>query len=715
MKTICLLAAFALSVAAADYRTPAGLEKARRTEEGAGSVLPGGRSLSPFGKEYTTGPGPFGLAISPNGERIITADGGPERFTLTILEKSNGQWRTRELGVRPKVKPSERWPSREQAGAPEAKDAGDADDDWKSTFMGLAFDGEETLFASEGESGQVRVLDPVSGKRIRRYSLNTNGFDDSYSGDLALDAARGILYVVDQANFRVAVFDIRHNRSLTSVAVGRLPFAITLSPDQKRLYVTNIGMFTYKVLPGANAKRARETGLVFPAFGFPSKESLDGTVVKNASGDPVAVPGVGDPNVPESNSLCAINVENPARPQVIKFIRTGVPFGANSLGGSSPSGVIAVGKRIFVSNGTNDSVAVINADTLAVEKNIEIRIPGMERLRGVLPIGLGFVAERNQLLVAEAGINAVGVIDLASDTFLGHIPAGWFPTRIVTRGETVYVTNAKGHGIGPNATLDAPMAKSFLLEMRHGSLSQYQMPDSARLPELTRTVFQNDGFVPVADAQAIPAEIKHVVIIVKENRTFDEVLGDVAGAPKLARYGRKVTPNNHAIADRWAMSDNFYADSEMSVDGHHWLVGSYPNEWVESNFMANEKKYRLAPNSPGRLLVTEGSASVIPEDQLEAGTLWNHLDRHGVTFRNFGEGFEFPGIGEGTGQQYAERKATTVPISLCFRRSRYANGSGRSSRLRTVISAISQSRVPIAELNRHLQGWTSYFSIRVPF
>jgi len=648
MKAIYILVGLALSSAAADYRTPAGLAKTQRTEEGPGTILPGGRVLEPFGKEYTTGPGPFGLAVSPSGDRIVTADGGPERFSITILEKTNERWRTRQLAVPPKVKPSERWPSQQPGVPPEAKGA-DSDDEWKSTFMGLAFDGEETLYASEGESGQVRVLDPVSGKRLRRYSLNSNGFEDSYSGDLALDSQHGILYVVDQANFRIAVFDIRRHRSMASVSVGRLPFAITLSPDQKRLYVTNIGMFAYKVLPGANAKRARETGLSFPAFGFPSKESLDGTVAKNGNGDPVVVPGLGDPNVPESNSVCAINVENPARPRVIKFIRTGVPFGPNSLGGSSPSGVVAVGRRIFVSNGTNDSVAVINADTLAVEKDIEIRVPGLERLRGVLPIGLGFVAGRNQLLVAEAGINAVGVIDLVSDTFLGHIPAGWFPTRVVARGETIYVTNAKGHGIGPNATLQEPMPQSFQLEMRRGSLSQYTMPDSSRLPELTRTVLQNNGFIPVADAAAIPSEIKHVVIIVKENRTFDEVLGDAAGAPKLARYGRAVTPNHHALADGWTMSDNFYADSEMSVDGHHWLVGSYPNTWTESSFMASEKKFRLTPRSPGRLQVAEGSASVTPEDQLEAGTLWNHLDRHGVTFRNFGEGFEFPGIGEGAG------------------------------------------------------------------
>jgi YVTN family beta-propeller protein len=648
MKIACLLLGFLSAGWAADYRTPAGLQQTRRTEEGPGTILPGGRFLSPIGTEYTTGPGPFGLAISPSGERIATANGGPDRFSLTFLERSGGKWQTR------------------QAAIPKGKAAADSDDDWKSTFMGLAFHGEGELFASEGESGQVRVLDPATGKRIDRYDLNVNGAANSYSGDLAIDQERGVLYVVDQANFRVAIFDISKHRALASVTVGRLPFALALSPDRKRIYVTNIGMFAYRVLPGADAKRARETGIPFPAFGFPSKEALDGTTVVNGSGERIVVPGLGDPNVPESNSLCAVDVGDPAAPKLIKFIRTGIPFGSASLGGSSPAGVIAIGKRVFVSNGANDSISVIDAGTLRVEKSIEIRIPGLEKFRGVLPIGLGSIPERRELLVAEAGINAIGVIDLRTEKIMGHLPSAWFPTRVEARGSLVYVTNAKGHGIGPNATLMARMPHSFQMERRRGSLSQFEMPDANAFVQTTRTVMLNDGFLPAREPQPIPPQVQHVVVIVKENRTFDEVFGDVAGAPGLARFGRDVTPNHHAFADRWAISDNFYADSEVSVDGHHWLVGSYPNEWTESSMMASYadgKQFRLTPESPGRLEIAEGNSSVAPEDQLEAGTLWNHLDRHHVTFRNFGEGFELPGVDESPGlKPTGARFLTNVPM-----------------------------------------------------
>ncbi len=648
MNKVFLLACVLVPVLASDYRTPAGPRRAQRTEEGPGTILPGGRLLSPYGREFTTGPGPFGLAVSPGGKRIVTSNGGLDRTSLSLLESTGAGWAIRTLGVPAKGKSEI------------------ADDDWKSTFMGLAFDGENVLYASEGESGQVRVLHPVTGRRIARLNLNGKGFEDSYSGDLAFDASRRLLYVVDQANFRVVIFDARSRQVLSSLRVGRLPFAMALSPDRQRLYVTNIGMFSYQPIPGAGLKDARTTGLTFPAFGFPSPEARNGVMRENASGQAVHVPGLGDPNVPESNSLCAVDVADPAHPRVLKFIRTGLPFGPESWGGGSPAGVIALPGQVFVSNSVNDSLSVIDPEKLEVTRTIELRIPGLETLRGILPIGLAYHAPTHRLLVAEAGINAVGVIDGQLLSVVGHIPAGWFPTRVAVFGDEAYVTNAKGHGTGPNATLSGPLPDSFQLQRRRGSLSRYQLPGSSELLPLTGQVMRNNGFLPAADAGLLPDGIKRVVVIVKENRTFDEVFGDMAGAPRLARYGRKVTPNHHAIARRFAMSDNFYADSEVSVDGHHWLVGSYPNVWTESSLMssyAHAKSFRLTPDAPGRLEVAESNSSVLPEDQLEAGTLWHNLSRHGVTFRNFGEGFELAGVTEGPGlKPTGARYLTNAPM-----------------------------------------------------
>ncbi|MBM3726706.1 MAG: hypothetical protein FJW40_14945 [Acidobacteria bacterium] len=642
----------------AEYRPPAGTAAARR-RPGAESVLPGGRMVAPLGRHQATGPGPFGVAVSPSGRMVVTADGGPGRQSLTVLENERDRWTARAVQV-----------SEDRAKGGE--------DDWNSVFMGLAFQQEGELWVSEGNTGRVRLLDPGNGKRIASVDLNQGGFRDSYTGDLALDTARGILYVVDQANFRVAAVDARRRRVLGSLRVGRLPFAMALAPDGRRLYVTNIGMFEYKPLPGADAKRARETGIPFPKFGFPSEESAR---------------ELGDPNAPESNSVAVVDVTAPGDLKLVRFVKTGLPFGPRSLGGSSPSGVVANSTRVFVSNGHNDSITVIDAQTLEVVTQIEIRIPGLESYRGILPIGLAIDPKTGWLLIAEAGINAVGVADTRTNLFLGHLPAGWFPTRIAVGRGQVHVVNAKGLGTGPNADTTGPLAQSFQADLRRGSLSVFSLPATRDLLSHTAKVFGGNGFVPSREPEvALPAAIRHVVIIVKENRTFDEVLGDietvsngaVRGASELARFGRRgwvtpeaaqlrvrfphkyvnVTPNHHEIARRWAFSDNFYADSEMSVDGHHWLVGSYPNAWTESTVMARGRKdFRFPTTAPGRLLFPMANSSVHPEEQLEAGALWHHLERHGVSFRNFGEGFELAGVDEGTGlKPTGARYVTNVPM-----------------------------------------------------
>jgi hypothetical protein len=152
--------------------------------------------------------------------------------------------------------------------------------------------------------------------------------------------------------------------------------------------------------------------------------------------------------------------------------------------------------------------------------------------------------------------------------------------------------------------------------------------------------------------------------------------------PVMARFGRvgyaagnghrlslqrvSVTPNHHAIALRWSFSDDFYADSEVSVDGHHWLVGAYPDAWTESSFRASyadARDFRFPTTAPGRLNFAEGNSSVHPEEQPEGGTIWHHLARHGIPFRNYGEGFELAGADEGEGlKPTGARFVTNVPM-----------------------------------------------------
>ncbi len=220
----------------------------------------------------------------------------------------------------------------------------------------------------------------------------------------------------------------------------------------------------------------------------------------------------------------------------------------------------------------------------------------------------------------------------------------------------------------------------------------------SNLSQETQQVLRNNGFVPV-QAQTPQSShdrtlgfgsanpgIRHVVFIVKENRTFDEVFGDLhppgpdfAGDPALTRWGETarvedkdqpviedghVTPNHHALARRFGISDNYYVESDVSVDGHHWLVGNYPNEVLETAWPAaygRHSGFRTDPSTPGRIGI--GSTHPYPETFLEAGSLWEHLARGHISFRNYGEGLEIAGYEEKEGMQPTGiREAVNMPM-----------------------------------------------------
>lgn len=617
---LAAVALLALTASAQSYTAPAGNRQASR-REGA-SVLPGGRIVAPFGREYATGPGPFAIALSPSGHSAATANTGPWRYTLTVLQRDRaGNWEPREIEAKSVS-------ALDDFGMPESKG-----NEWRGVSGGIAFANDHSIWVSEGNSGRVTLYD--SDERRRAIDLNSGGYGDSYSGALAYDEQRGILYVADQANFRVAVVDTRIRQTLASVKAGRLPFALALSPDRRKLYVANVGVFEYHMVPNANAGNARTAGLQFPPL-------------PPANGD-----------APEAQSLAIIDVSEPAAPKLEGFV---------PLGGS-PSAVVAAKDRVYVSCADSDSIAVIDPNSRKVTDRIEIRIPGLEALRGVIPLGMAYDESASRVLVAEAGINAVAVIDTAQKKVLGHIPAAWYPTAVAIANGEVLVASARGHGIGADAPgariIRNALSPSYLFQ---GTLSIFAMPAPEDLAALSETVMRANGFAPRRPAMPQPPPIRHVVLIVKEGRTYDEVLGDVGSASnatamgdaEVARYGMngtvegghqrlslkgaRVTPNAHAIAKQWAFSDNFYSDGDATVDGHHWLNGVYPNAWTETSLFAaygNLKDFGMSP-APGRLAFPGLASSVVPEDHPGAATLWSHLAGHGVSFYNFGEGFDLP-------------------------------------------------------------------------
>ena len=526
---------------------------------------------------------------------------------------------------------------------------------------------------------------------------------------MALTRDGKTLYALDQIGFRLLIIDVASRTIRHNVPTGRYPFGLTLSPDENTAYVANVGVFAYKPFTDLNPKDLKNTAHAYPASKYGSAEMRDGDAQKN-------IPALGDPNVPEAFSVWRIDLKT-ATPTVTAKVKTGFLVGQMvedfpAVGGSSPNSVVATDRYVFVSNGSNDCVSVIDGTTNAVVKNIALSPDKrLGNKRGVIPFGLALSPDQKRLYVAEAGINAVAVIEVGTLAVLGHIPTGWFPSKLKVSldGKTLLVANAKGFGSGPNGGEKFQLSErgSYIGSLMNGTVSVMDIPaDTALATETEQVVRNNFAFQPLANVPGTPgpipmfagqrpSPIKHIVFIAKENRTYDEVFGQLGGGrgdSTLARYGlnrrvqnkktgqlvtqANVMPNHLALARQFAMSDNFYCDADHSADGHRWMVNTYPNEWVETGTAAaygGKRNMRDSSAAPGNPAFYGSAGSIYPEDYNEAGSMWEHLERWKKEFFNFGFGLEMAGAFSDSTMKYVGEKYTMnypLPAPLYDRTSR---------------------------------------------
>lgn len=630
------------------------------------SILPNGRLIAPLGKTYRIAPHPFGLALSPDGSLAVTANSGIAPLSVTLLRNLGSANLTIQQVPEGPVT---------QRGI------------LASVFMGLAIGPDNRrVYVAGGQENCIYVLDGQTGQRLDSIScrgqqpIAPSDPNHGYIGDLVLNRAGNLLYAVDQINFQLLTIDTEQKKVLRRVPVGRYPYGVTLSPDEQEAYVANVGMYAYQWLPGYDAKRAPETALPFPAFAYRSKASIEGVQTPNQ-----VIPGLGDPNAPESFSVWTVNT---ATGQVTAKVKTGVLVGQKledipAVGGASPNSVVATRDYVFVSNGNNDNISVISTKTDTVVATIPLVLDArLRRYRGVIPFGLALSPNQQRLYVAEAGINAVAVIDVSTLKVLGHLPVGWFPSKlkVTPDGRKLIVANAKGFGSGPNGgrSFQVGPEGSYIGRLMKGSVTVLDLPEDAELPKYSAQVLANNfRILPANDPSLtlrrrspIPllpqlgkSPIRYLVFIAKENRTYDEIFGGLAGGkgdatlarlaenrPVKSRDGRRnleqttVMPNHLALARQFAVSDNFYVDSDVSADGHRWLACTYPNEWVETSVAASyggNQNLRNNSKAPGNLAFTSSSGAIFPEDYNEAGSMWEHLDRNHQAFWNFGFGTMF--------------------------------------------------------------------------
>jgi len=313
-------------------------------------------------------------------------------------------------------------------------------------------------------------------------------------------------------------------------------------------------------------------------------------------------------------------------------VRVSVGLHPTALAWDEPRG------RLYVANTNSDSISVVDTNSNRLIRTIEIQ-PFQRKAAGVAPTALAVSADGATLWAGCGGINAIARIRTADGVVEGLIPTGWYPNAIALSpdGKYIAVTTLLGSGSGWR---DDP--KRRFVHSYRGSLHVIEVPGAPQLASYTLAVGENNRMrvgpavpapparpgvrpIPVPERPGEPSTIEHVVYIVKENRTYDQVFGDMPkgnGDPSLVMFGEDVTPNQHRLADQFVLLDNFYASGGNSANGHQWVT------------QANELSYTLWPGYAGRSYPFDGSD---PIAYASKGFLWDLALSRGKTVRIYGE------------------------------------------------------------------------------
>jgi YVTN family beta-propeller protein len=303
--------------------------------------------------------------------------------------------------------------------------------------------------------------------------------------------------------------------------------------------------------------------------------------------------------------------------------------------GRHPVALASDGTLMYVANSDDDDVAVID---LATERVIQhARIPfARPNAYGTSPNAL--TLDGNRLYVSCGAANAVAVFRTSPQglTALGAIPAGWYPTAVaLDRAHgALFIANGKGESghANPRFNPSSRVENDYVADNLVGSIRRIAIPDDAALRRGLGDVHA------LTQHESVPADpivrpngpIKHVIYVIKENRTYDQVLGDVAGADgdaSLVMYGEKITPNQHALVKRFGVFDRFFENAHVSADGHNWVAAAFANDYLEKMWPQNYASRRPFYD------FEDGAEAAVPH----AGYLWDDAAAHGVSLRNYGE------------------------------------------------------------------------------
>jgi YVTN family beta-propeller protein len=466
-------------------------------------------------------------------------------------------------------------------------------------YIGLGFsDNGKKLYASAGNDNKINVYTVVnqSIKKDTAIILGKPHPNKVSPTGLALDGKKQLLYVVSKENNKLYIANTLTNTVIKEISLPNEAYTCVLSPNKKTLYISLWGGSKVAVFNTITQQLVQEISV--------DQNPNDLLLTKN-------------------------------------------------------------GRHLFVAHGNDNTVSVIDTKT---NQKIETLVASLfpNAPLGTTPNGLAMDEKEQKLFVANADNNCLAVFDISTkgkSKPLGFIPTGWYPTAVKVVGNKIIVANGKGlssmaNPKGPNPNLSkAPQHKGpnpganrneaqYIGGLFKGTLSIIDIPTDSELKAYTQLVYENTPYTKERELSAkgepgnpIPMKvgevspIKHVFYIIKENRTYDQVLGDVKegnGDPSLCLFPEKITPNQHKIAKDFVLLDNFYVDAEVSADGHNWSMAAYANDYVEKTWVTSY-------GGRGGTYDYEGSRKIAhPRD----GFIWDHANRAGLSYRTYGEFME---------------------------------------------------------------------------
>ncbi len=487
------------------------------------------------------------------------------------------------------------------------------------------------LHAGYGEH-EVITLDAATGKTIARFTIKESFQGLAWSGDgRRLFVGGGFDDVIHRFDHAAGLLSNRSEIKYPSRPEGpRVPAGLAVSADGETFHVANA--FGHTVATFRGGRLASEVDL--GADSYPYGLALDGV-----------------------RKRLYVSLWNKAEVAVLDVTANETQIITRWPTQEHPNEMLLTksGKTLYVANANRNSVSVFDAEAgRAVEvigTAIDPKAPP-----GSTPSSLALTPDEAILFVANANTNDVAVVNVkerGASKPLGFIPAGWYPTsvRVARGGKVLFIANGKGttsraNRDGPNPLAPRPAGvREYIGGLFPGSLSIVPMPGPPEMVAYSKTVYEcsplraravegapdRPAGHPIPAKIGDPSPIKYCVYIIKENRTYDQVFGDIPagnGEPALCLFPETVTPNHHALAREFVLLDNFYAEAEVSADGHEWSMGAYASDFVEKTWPLSYRGNRRVPYP------AEGALAIA---RPAGGYLWDRAAAKGLTYRSYGE------------------------------------------------------------------------------